>query len=397
MARARIQGGAAVADAWRALWVSRLVVWVAGVGAVLAFGVMDRSAQAFDPDGLTRPFGGFGDDLLAPGARWDAVWFLRIAEDGYDPDPDRAAFFPLYPLLVRVLGAVVGEPAVAGIALSLACLFGALVLLHRLVELDFDRRTARLCVLLVALFPGAVWFSSVYSESLFLLLSVAAVYLARTDRWLPAALAGALAASTRSAGIVLLVPLALLWWQSARRPRDLAAVVVLVPAGVLAFCAYCAARGLPFTAPFDAQKAWLRVFAGPFGAVPDAVTAAWHGARDIVTGADRPTFPFDPARVNVELFAAFAAVLIAALGALRRLPLAYGLYALAALAIPLSYPVDGQPLMSLPRFAAVLWPLHLWLAVVVVRRPCARKVIIVAMIVLSAGVSATVARWGWVA
>jgi hypothetical protein len=42
--------------------------------------------------------------------------------------------------------------------------------------------------------------------------------------------------------------------------------------------------------------------------------------------------------------------------------MAYWAYALAALALPLSYPVEGQPLMSLPRFAAVLWPLHLWLA-----------------------------------
>ena len=51
-------------------------------------------------------------------------------------------------------------------------------------------------------------------------------------------------------------------------------------------------------------------------------------------------------------------------GAFRRLPRAYGAYALAALALPLSYPVDPQPLMSLPRFIAVLFPLFMWLAVV---------------------------------
>ena len=103
MAGESTQDGA-VAGAWRALWISRLVVFASGAIAVLAWGVRDRSAQAYDPGGLTRPFGTLGDALVAPGARWDAVWFLRIAEDGYDAD--RAAFFPLYPLLVKAGGVV---------------------------------------------------------------------------------------------------------------------------------------------------------------------------------------------------------------------------------------------------------------------------------------------------
>ena len=386
----------AVADAWRAFWISRLVVWVAGVAAVIALGVVDWNATRFDPEGLTRPFGEVGDDLVAPGARWDAVWFLRIAEDGYDAD--RAAFFPLYPLLVKVGGAVLGSPLVAGILISLACLFGALVLLWRLVAVDFGRDVARLTVLLVALFPGALWFSSVYSEALFVLLSVGAVYAARTDRWALAGAAGALAATTRSAGVVLAVPLVVLWWRGGgrRRVADLA-WVGLVPCGLLVFCVALAAAGESFFAPFTAQEAWLREFAGPFGAVPAAVSDTWDGVRDIVSGAERPTRPFDPAWVNVELFVAFVAVVVATVGALRRLPLAYGLYVVAALALPLSYPVDGQPLMSLPRFAAVLWPLHLWLALVVVRRPVARGVVVGVFAVLLAVVSWTVARWGWVA
>lgn len=382
-------------DAWRAFWVSRLVVWVAGVAAVVAAGVLDPNAERFDPEGLTRPFGAVGDDLVAPGARWDAVWFLRIAEDGYDGD--RAAFFPLYPLLVKAGGVLVGSPVVAGMLISLACLFGALVLLGRLVALDFGRDVARLAVLLIAIFPGALWFSSVYSEALFLLLSVGAVYAARTDRWAVAGAVGALATTTRSAGVVLLVPLAVLWWRSDdRRPADLA-WAALVPAGVLLFCVALALSGESFFAPFAAQEAWLREFAGPFGGVPAAVSEAWTGARDIVTQAERPTAPFDPARVNVELFVMFVAVVVATVGALRRLPLAYGLYVVAALALPLSYPVDGQPLMSLPRFAAVLWPLHLWLALVLVRRPVARGALVGSSLALLAVVSWTVARWGWVA
>ena len=387
--------GAAVADAWRAFWVSRVVVWVAGVAAVAVWGVHDRNAAAYDPDGLTRPFGALGDALVAPGARWDAMWFLRIAEDGYDPDS--AAFFPLFPLLVRAGAWLTGSPLLTAIVLSLGCLLAALVLLHRLVAIDFGREPARLCVLLVAVFPGALWFSSAYSESLFLALSVGAVLAARLGRWELAGLAGALAASTRSAGLVLLVPLAVLWWGSARRPRDLLGVAA-VPLGLVAFCAGLGLAGEDPLAPFAAQETWMRSFAGPFGAVPPAIADAWSGSREILAGTPSPPGAFDLRWLNVLTLAALALVLAAGVGAVRRLPAAYALYAVAALALPLSFPVDGHPLMSLPRFAAVLWPLHLWLALWLSRRaPGARWATVAAFAAGLAAVSAEVATWGWVA
>jgi hypothetical protein len=391
----RVLATDAVRDAWRAFWVSRAVVWVAGVVAVAVAGLHGRNADAFDPDGLTRPFGAAGDALVAPGARWDAMWFLTIAEDGYDDQ--RAAFFPLYPGLVRGLAWLVGEPVVAGIALSLACFFGALVLLHLLVALDHGREVAALTVVLVAVFPGALWFSAVYSEALFLLLSVGAVYAARTGHWGWAGAAGALAASTRSAGIILLVPLALVWWTGSRRRRD-AAWILLVPAGLVAFCALLALDGQDALAPFDAQEQWSRSFAGPFAGVVDGARAAWDGAGAIVGGDPRPTAPYDPAWLDVGLFATLLGVVAALVLAVRRLPAAWWAYAVCALALPLSFPVDGQPLMSLPRFAAVLWPLHLAVALWLVRRgPASRRIVVGLSLAGLAAVSAEVATWGWVA
>lgn len=385
----------AAASAWRATWLSRLVVWAAGVAGVVAFGVED-AATGFDAAGLTRPFGDVADVLVAPGARWDAVWFLRIAEDGYDAH--RAAFFPLYPALVKLAGALVGSPLLGGILVSVACLLAALAALHRLVALDHGEDVARLTVLLVACFPGALFFSAVYSEALFLALSVGAVYAARTDRWAAVGVLGCLAATTRSAGMVLLVPLAVLWWQGGRRTADLA-WLALVPAGLVAYCAALAAGGHDALAPFHAQDAWNRVFAGPFGGVPDAVSAAWEGTRAIAAGGPRPVAAsFDWAWLNIGLLACLAGVAVALAGAVRRLPAAYWLYAVVALALPLSFPVESQPLMSLPRFVAVLWPLHLWLALRLTGRSRGmRRAVIAASLAGLALVSAEVSTWGWVA
>src|ERR671928_1115840 len=226
----------ALARTWRAVWVSRLLVWGSGAAAAVAFGLSAR-VQLFDPGAVTRPFGPTGNALVAPFARWDSVWYLAIANDGYPADdPRRAAFFPLYPLLVRAVAAVVRERIVAGVVVSLACFAVALVLLHRLTALELGRAAADEAVWALALFPAAVFFSAVYSEALYLMLSVGCLYAARTGRWAWAGTLGALGAATRSAGVLLVVPLAVMWLartdgRARRRLRD-AAWIALVPAGL---------------------------------------------------------------------------------------------------------------------------------------------------------------------
>src|SRR3954468_14136043 len=134
--RARIRHDVAVAEAWRAFWVSRLLVWAAGAAAAALWGLSAR-VTLFDPGAVTRPFGPAGNAIVAPLARWDSVWYLAIANDGYPADdPRRAAFFPLYPLLVGAVTALVREPILAGALVSLACFAVALVLLHRLTALE---------------------------------------------------------------------------------------------------------------------------------------------------------------------------------------------------------------------------------------------------------------------
>jgi hypothetical protein len=409
-ALAWLRRDAALADAWRALWTSRLLVWVAAVLAVLVFGLSGRATD-FDPAGLTTPFGHTGDVLAAPLGRWDSVWYLAIAGGGY-ADSARAAFFPLYPLVVRIAGAPLGSALIGGALASTALLGAALVALHRLVSLDHSRAVARNAVLVTALFPMSFFFSAVYSESLFLALSVGAVYAARLDRWAWAGVLGALAAATRSAGVVLLVPLVLIYlWGtgpprlSMRRPlrRD-ALWLALVPLGLAAFCGVLALEGLDAFAPFHAQEIWFRSFAGPFVGMWDGAVAAWDGARQLLSGSRERVFftpaggdPFLVARHNIELFVWLVLTVAATTLALRRLPVAYAAYLVAALALPLSYPVGPQPLMSLPRFVCVLFPLAIAVALWMTGRAWRERLVVAAFATGLAVYSAIFATWHWVA
>jgi len=384
-----------VVVAAQALLVTRAVVWLCGMGAVHWAGLSSRASD-FDPGGLTHPYGDFLNLVLAPAARWDTTWFLSIAHDGYAGDTSRAAFFPLYPLLAQGI--------VGGLVLSLVCALLGLAALHRLGTIELGDAPARAAVWLVACFPMAFFLSAVYSESLFLALSVGAVLAARTDRWAVAALLGALASATRSAGVLLLVPLALLWWtHSERRRRDLA-WLALVPVGLAAFCAALALDGLDGLAPFHAQDIWFRHFAGPFVGAWDGAVAAWDGARQLLSGSRDPVYfavaggdPYVNASHNLQLFAALIAAIPALIGTLRRLPLAYAAYTVAALALPLSYPVTPQPLMSLPRFELVLFPLFLWLGWWTTRARRRLPVVAGAFLALQGLAVAEFATWHWVA
>jgi hypothetical protein len=373
--------------AWRALWTSRLVVWAAGVLAVLAIG-RKPGTGAYDPARITEPFGYFGNLVVAPFARWDSVWYLAIAHGGYDHEPARTAFFPLYPLLTRGLGVIVRSDLVAGVIVSMVAFGIALVLLHQLVTLELGPERARATVMLIAFCPMAYFFSAVYSESLFLALSVGCILQARLGRWGSAGLLGGLAAASRNGGIVLLVPLLLLFLYGPRADRPAVARsgdaglrrllprhpvepalawTLLVPAGLAAYVGWLAIATGDGLAPFHAQQVWFRHFDGPFGGVWDGAVAAWDGLRQLLHGPPPPVYfkasggdAITDAGQNLMLFGFLVLAAFSVVGAFRRLPLAYGAYSLVALAIPLSYPVGPQPLASLPRYESVLFPLFMW-------------------------------------
>jgi hypothetical protein len=211
------------------------------------------------------------DLVLASLTGTDSPYLLGIAAEGYHPAPVRDAFrdwafFPLYPLVVRLASILtLGNIAVAGVLVANVAFVGALAAVYALTirYLDHDRAVRSLAFLTFA--PGAVAFAMAYTDSLFLLLSVGAFLAAEQRRWALMALLYGLASLTRLQGILLGIPLAILiasadmpggWRTMAgwRTPR-----LLWLAAGPAAFALFAVFLGVMFGdyfGMFTAQQAW---------------------------------------------------------------------------------------------------------------------------------------------
>ncbi len=392
--------GESARAAWGAFWPSRLAVFGVAIWITVA-GIAPSPVSGYPL--LAHPFDhwpatGLLDVVFSPLAKWDALHYLAIALDGYSgdlsdlpPAERRPAFFPLYPGLTRVLSGFAASPGlllIVAYAVSLACFFAALTLLHRLVAIELGSRYARPALMLLAFFPAAFFYGIPYTESLFLLLAVAAFLAARTGRWPLAGVVLALASATRAPGLLLIVPVALLYLYGPRADREPvasaglrpryrvgpeAAWILLAPLGLVAFSAYLHFGLGDAFAWQHAQELFGRQTVDP-------VTGIWAGLReggaslaDVVSGAYGEDPVFD--HLNIAQLGCVAFAVVGGVGALRLLPPAYGIWVLISLLPILTSQPPGLPLYSSLRFVAVLFPIFLWLAVVCERRRATTTVV----------------------
>lgn len=308
-------------------------------------------------------------------ARWDAEWFLKIAHQGYSTTDSSTAFFPLYPLLLAVVKPLfIGNGVLAGIFISLACCLAAFYWLFRLVEIDFDKTIARDTVLFMAVFPTSFFLQTIYSESLFLALTISSIYAARRRKYALASILGALATLTRSAGILLVVPLVIIYMQDRhwnwRAIRWDALYVLLVPVGLTLWILYL---GLRFDDPWlfsTAQSSWYRHFDASFiKELYRGLEWAWKNFQFILGAPGQSLWP--EARNNpgfgaiaiVSNFAFTVVFLALSIVSFWRLPLAYAAYAFMVVLTPLFFPSMFMPLYSMPRFVLMAFPIFILLAI----------------------------------
>jgi hypothetical protein len=284
----------------------------------------------------------------------DSAWIMNIAINGYEKEPFNTAtqhtwaYFPLYPILLRACASVTREFPLTGMALSSCFFFLALIFFHKTVEeFGYEKALADRAVFYLAAFPTSYFFSLAQTESLFLLLTVGCFYSAKRRRWWLAGVCAALASATRFAGVFLLVPLAVLYWQSYRhRVRANVASLVLVPLGLVAFMIYLkfiTGNALAFA---DIQVTW--------GHSPGFF---WRPLLTYLADPLRLSAGWDFRLLN---FAAAVTALVCVAVLLKRRQWALGLFALVSIIVPMSY----QPLLqSFARYVMVIFPVFIVLAV----------------------------------
>lgn len=306
------------------------------------------------PQGTLPPPGGLiYRALVGLWVHWDGLWYLSIATYGYAGRPTATAFFPLYPLTMRLLGGGV----IGGIIVSLLALAGSLWFFYQLIRIDLGSNVAWYAVLAMAFFPTAFYANAVYSESLFLLLATSSLYFARTRRYWIGGPLGALATTVTMYGLLLSLPFLWLIWKQERR-RILPLLHCLwMPAGLGAYMAFLVPLfGDPLV--FErAQSNWGRHFDLFYHSLWQGATMAWNTAAKALNPAIlfAPGYPSPTASNFYNFLFAVVALAVIILTA-KRLPFYLLAYGIAALLVPLSYPASGNPLMSMPRLVLESFP-----------------------------------------
>ena len=291
----------------------------------------------------------------------DSGWYFSIAQLGYSPSLEsqsNMAFFPLYPMLMRAVGWVGGgtDRAIwgAGILIAFVAFFAALVVLHRFTERVFgDRKVARRTILYLAVFPYSFFFTAVYAESLFLLLTLLSIDAAHRSRWMSAGIWGGLAALTRPYGILLVIPLALFAVAGQPAVRQYAwrgLAVSLVPACLGGWCLFnYSLTGDPL--------AWLHVNAQWGYAIGQVPGQRLLLMISMIRQEGLYDFFFWSYFAAFELLNAATGVLFLVLTpwVAKRLGLPFALYVVATLLVPFT----GNQLESIGRYAAVLFPVFM--------------------------------------
>jgi len=326
-----------------------------GLGFLAAHGAVDGLRPGAPPLALVQGF-----------VAWDGAFYRDIATVGYGPLREEALrFFPLFPLLGRLLGAVLPGGATTGlVVVANASALVAAVLLHRLVlQEGGDGSRAATSVWLLALLPAASVLVLAYTEALFLALSIGAFLAMRRRRWGTVVALALLAGLCRPSAALLAVPVAIEalhglraagWVDRVRR----GVAVVAAPVGTALYLVWVGDRfGDPFV-PLGLQSSGeLR---GSW------VNPVYRIARAV---ADAPSEGFLGEALHLPWIVLFAglAVLVG-----RRLPASHTAYTVLVLLVA----VSAESLGSFERYGLTAFPLAM-VAADLLRRPVVERSVLV--------------------
>ncbi len=303
-------------------------------------------------------------------ARWDGVWYLLLALQGYPTHVDILhAFFPAFPGLVHVVGSVLGSNyLLAGVLVNRLLLFPVVGIFTQLVREEWGDEAAESAPLFFLLVPAAVFFLAIYTETLFLLACLGCFWALRHQRWLLAGLCCALATATRLPGIVLVGAVLVEGIVARRFWKGLGAAAL----GIVGLPAYALYLTLTTHDPLAFQHAYLygwgnehvftlNIFAGPARYASWLIDGwPWRNAGDFTN-------------LSYVLAVVLDVVLLAAMW--RPMRWSYRVFVLGSILLPLF----SSTIFAYNRYSVVLFPLVLVACRWTATRPTLRQAALLTM------------------
>lgn len=304
--------------------------------------------------------------FLSPWGNFDGVHYLLIAAYGYTIN---AGFFPLFPLIINILSKISGTvnafdsfQFLSALFLSNLFFIFALMFFYALITIDYKSNVAILSIIFLLVFPTSFFYVSIYSESLFLLLSLIVFYFARKRRWFFAGIFGLLLSATRLVGIAILP--ALLWeFFSEEKKKVKVLSLFIIPFGIFGYMIFNFIKwGNPF---------YFLVAQGQF-ANNRSINSLIFFPQTVFRYL-KIIFSVSSSQYEwwVALFEIFTFFFISALFFLawsKRIRISYIIFSLICFLLPIS----SGTFSALPRYSIILFPLFMALGLIT-----SRKIIII--------------------
>jgi len=315
---------------------------------------------------------------------WDSGWYLDIVNNGYQlsaintgPEAGQAnyAFFPLYPLLTKILGSLLfGKYIFAGLIISNSFWLMGMIYLYKLVQIMYGSDEGIQAVKLMIVFPTAFLFSAMFTESLFFAILCAVIYFSYKSDWGLALILAVLLGLTRNVGVFVVIPMFIIYTEKYFEEVKLSykniikllfspniLSLILVPLSILGFMYYISTLTGNIFSVLEIQGAWGREFSNP-------IINLYHG---VIGGFE-------------GLFVSLFTIVCLVFYVLGYSKIPKGLFALGL--IMFIFPLLNSPqvfhLLSLPRYILVILPLYIVFATLIKKDTLFEKIILMSCLML---------------
>lgn len=292
--------------------------------------------------------------LIYPWANFDGVHYIEIAKFGYTTE---AGFFPLYPILIKILSLFIGNYFIAAILISNTSFVVGLIFFHKLIKLDYPNKIANQAIIFLLIFPTSFFFAAAYSESLFLALLMSCLYFTRKRMWFLASILGLLLSSTRIVGILILP---VLFWEfytlEKTNFKNISLKLIslfLVPLGLLSYMIFNYIHWGNFMYFIKAQ--------GMFSnnrSVDQVILFPQTLFRYSKIIATVPYQQYEWWIALVELSLTFFVLTLLLFGFKQRMRISYLIFSILVLLLPIS----SGTLSGMPRYVLMTFPIYITIA-----------------------------------